>query len=90
MNLRELGCGDVSVNLRRRKIRVPEHGLDEPDVGAVFQHVGGAGMAEEVTGARRLDSSALDVSANEVAQTVFHEGFTEVRHEQGARSKRLY
>jgi hypothetical protein len=38
----------VGVELGRAKIRVAEHLLDAPEIGAPFQQVRGEGMAEEV------------------------------------------
>jgi hypothetical protein len=40
-----------------------EHLLDEPDVGAVFQHQRGHGVAEQVTGSGLADLRWGDIAA---------------------------
>jgi len=47
MHLTQLGNRDVGVNLRRVQARMTKQLLDHPQVGAVVQEVGGAGVAEE-------------------------------------------
>ena len=39
---------DVRVHLRRRNIGVPEHFLNDPQVGAIAKQVGREAMAEKV------------------------------------------
>src|SRR5262245_2315846 len=55
---------DVRVNLRRRKIRVPEHRLDSAQVGAVLEQVRGERMPKDVRAERarqpRLPSVRLE------------------------------
>lgn len=48
MDFFKLLVGDVGIDLRRSDGRMPQHGLDAPDVGAVAQKVGGEAVAESV------------------------------------------
>jgi len=54
---------DVGVYLRRAYVRVAEHGLDSPQVGAVVQQVGGKGVAQDVG----ADLGGLDASLQRVS-----------------------
>ena len=56
-----------------------EHDLDKPDVGAVFQHVGGAGVAEQVAGAGLVSAGGVQVARREVEDALFtHPALAEV------------
>jgi hypothetical protein len=72
----------VSIDLRRAEVGVPEHGLYEPDVSAVFQHMRGARMAECVAGAVCPYSCPVQVSFHKVAQTVLLERLAIVCEEE--------
>lgn len=50
----ELHDRDPRVDLCRREILVTEQRLDVPDVGSVLEHVGCAGMPEQVTSGIRM------------------------------------
>src|SRR5687768_10943100 len=47
---------DVSVNLRRRDVRMAEHQLDAAEIGAVLQEMGGKRVPEHVRRDVRADS----------------------------------
>ncbi len=64
----ELGETDLGVDLCGSQLLMAEHGLDEPDVGAVLQHVGGAGVAEQVTGAGLGDAGRVQVAFDQIAK----------------------
>ena len=55
MDLLELGDGDVGVALGGGQAGMAEQGLDVTDIGAAVEHVGGAGMAQQMGGARLGD-----------------------------------
>ena len=46
----ELADRDMSIALDGRELGVSQHSLDEADLGAILEHQGGHGVAEEVTG----------------------------------------
>ena len=50
MDVEELVDGDLGVEGGGVEFGVAEELLNEADVGSVFEHVGGAGVAEKVTG----------------------------------------
>ena len=54
----QTGRIDVGIYFRRADVLVPQHGLDNTQVGTVFQQVGGKGVAERV-GADNLPDSRL-------------------------------
>jgi len=51
VDLLEFADGDLGVNLGGGEFGVAEQLLDEADVGPVFVHERGAGVAQEMTGA---------------------------------------
>jgi hypothetical protein len=46
----ELADGHAGIDLGRGEVVVAQQSLDEANIGAVLQHVSGAGVAEEVAG----------------------------------------
>lgn len=40
----------MSVNLRRADVRMPQHLLNDPQIGAVFQQMAGKGMGAKYAG----------------------------------------
>src|SRR5690348_12983778 len=84
VNLLELRDRDLGVNLGGRELRVPEHRLNEPDVGPVLQHVRRAGVPEEVTGTRRGDARVGDVAFHHVPEPMLLEALAEVGEEERA------
>jgi len=63
----ELLDGDLGIDLGRVQALMAEHLLDVADVGAVFQHFGGHGVAEEMTGARLLNAGFFGVGTDDSA-----------------------
>ena len=59
VDLLQFADGDVGVALGGGQRGVAEHGLDEEDVGAVVEHVGGAGMAEQMARSGLVDARDL-------------------------------
>ncbi len=68
VDLLQLAERDLRVDLRRRKVRVPQDHLDVTDVRAVLQHVRGARVAEQMAGAGMRDASVLEMTFDEIAQ----------------------
>lgn len=68
VNRPQLVDGDMGVDLGRRQVRVPEHGLDETDVRSVVQHMRRASVPEDVASAGKTDP--CNVAADPVAQPV--------------------
>jgi len=52
--------GDLGVELGGFQTAMAQQGLDDPDVGAALEHVGGAGVAEQVAGAGFFDLGLLE------------------------------
>ena len=59
MNSPQLTDGHLGVYLGCLEPGVAEHLLDEADVGAVFEHVRGAGVPEEMAGPDPLPSGSV-------------------------------
>ena len=66
----ELGDGEAGVYLGGLDVLVAEHFLQISQMGAVFQHVGGAGMPEGVRADFLLDAGFLHVFADDVVNRV--------------------
>ena len=75
---------DLRVNLGRLELRVSEHLLDEPDVGAAFKHQRRAGVAEQMAGPGLADLALVDVVADKLGQAVRLEGLPSVGQENRA------
>lgn len=60
MDLLQLADGDVRVDLRGLQVGVAEHGLNEADVGAAFEHESRHNLAEEAAG--------LEITTDELLQ----------------------
>ena len=76
--------GDLGVDLGRREFGMAEQLLDKADVGATFQHEGGAGVAEQVAGAAFADLGGVDVIADELSEPVGREQLEQVGQKQRA------
>lgn len=83
VDLLEAFDGEVGVEFGGFELLVAEELLDGAEIGPVVEEVGGAGMAEEVTGAFLFGLGALDVFADEVAQSIGVEGLTSGVEEEG-------
>jgi len=63
----ELLNRDLGVNLGGVEVLMAQQRLDKADIRAVIEHVGGAGVAQQVTRAGRVNAglfeSALDLGA---------------------------
>ena len=57
--------------------------MDEPDVGSAFEHVGGAGVAEQVTTAGALESGFFECGGDLAAEDVGVECAAVTGQEQG-------
>ena len=80
----ELADGHVGVDLGGGEEGVAQHLLNEAEVGSVFQHEGGAGVAEEVATPNRSQARAPDVLADQGAQAVDGKGLAAAAHKEGA------
>jgi hypothetical protein len=63
---------------------MPEHRLDEPDVGPVLQHHRSHGMPEPMAGTTLADPGRVDGLADHLRQPVGGERFAKGGEEQGA------
>ncbi len=79
----ELEDGDVGVDGGGFEAGVAEQLLDVADVGPVFEHVRGAGVAEEVAGPDGLDPGAVEDAPHPVANMVGAEAFAVAGDEEG-------
>ena len=66
----ELFDAHFGVNLRGFELSMPKQLLDETDVGASFEHVRGAGVAEEVATATTPQLGRFDVFGHHAAEDV--------------------
>lgn len=57
---------DLGIDLRGGQLGVAEHGLDEPDVGSVFQHQRRHAMPEQMARAALAEVGSGDVIAHEL------------------------
>ncbi len=64
MNALKLFNADFGIDLGGGQIGMAKQLLDEPDIGTVFEHVGGATMAEHVA-ASGFDAGLADVSGDQ-------------------------
>ena len=62
VNFFEFSDTDAGVDLSGVESGVSELLLDETDIGAIFEHEGGAGVSEEVAAALFIDIDGLDDS----------------------------
>ena len=67
MNFAQLDDGYVGVNLGGVEAGVSVELLNEPDVGTVFEQVGGAGVTEEMTASGAADVGFFDGAPDPVA-----------------------
>jgi hypothetical protein len=66
MDFAKLHDGYIGVDLRGVEPGVSEQLLDEADVGPVFEHVGGAGVAQQMAGTGAADAGRLDDAATQL------------------------
>ena len=83
MNSPQLTDGHLGVYLGCLEPGVAEHLLDEADVGAVFQHVRGAGVPEEVAGTGLLHAGGIELAAHPVADVLRTEALAVAGDEEG-------
>ena len=74
---------DVGVDLRGLHPLVAEHFLDVADVRAAAVHVGGAGVAEQMAGARLFDAAALEQPFDRVPEVGRCDAGTVAAEEEG-------
>ena len=82
VDLLELGDGDVGVALGAGEAGVAEKGLDVAHVGAAVEHVGGAGVAQQVGGPRLVDTGARLGPAHRVGDPLGRDRLAPVGDEQ--------
>ena len=80
----ELFDADLGVDGGGFELFVAEELLDEPDVGPAFQHVGGAGGANQMAASGAADVGLLDPFADHAAEHVGVERGAVAGEEQGA------
>ena len=83
MNLLQLLDADLGVDGGGVELLVTEELLDEGDVGPVFQHVRGAGMAEDVAAALALQARLLEPCRDHPAEDIGIECVAVARQKQG-------
>lgn len=74
---------NLGVHLRRLQLRVSKQLLDDAHVGPVFEHVRGAGVAQQVAVARPAWVGFFDVLLDEVAEAVGAKPASVAGDEQG-------
>ena len=82
MDFPELHDGDVGVDLGGVEPGMAEQLLDEADVGPVLQHVGRAGVAEQVAGAGAPDGGGVNGASHPVADKAAGEALAVAAEEQ--------
>ena len=82
MNFEELVDGNLGVEGCGVEFGVAEELLNEADIGSVFEHVGGAGVTEEMTGTALRDG-LVDEFGDETAEGIGIEGLAEGGEEEG-------
>lgn len=73
---------DLRIDLRGGELGVAEHGLNHANVGSVFQHQGGHGVAEQVTAAVFADVGAVDGVAHQLRQSIGCKGLAQMGEKQ--------
>ena len=73
---------DVRVDLGRLQVRVSQHLLDEADVGAAFEHVRRAGVAQQVRGAGLVHAGEAQVALDLVGHLLRLDRLAVVAQEQ--------
>ncbi len=66
--------GHLGVYLGGFEAGVAQHLLDEADIGSAFEHQGGHGVAEEVTGTLPVDTRLSDIIAHQGADVLKVQG----------------
>ena len=59
-----------------------EQGLDDANIGAALEHVGGTGMTEQVTGAGTVDARFLQEALDPCREGAPAKAFTLIAEEQ--------
>ena len=80
----ELLDAHLGVNGGGFELLVAEELLDEPDVSPAFEHVGGAGGANQMAAAGAADVGLLEPFADHAAEHVGIEGLAVAGEEEGA------
>ena len=75
VDLLELPNRDVRVHLRCFQFGMPEHRLDETDIGAAFEHQCGHRVTPQVAGSAFGDAGGLDIAADQLGQIIESERF---------------
>ena len=84
MNFLERPDTDLGVNLRGVQADMPEHGLDETNIGTVLQHQRGHGVAEQMATATLTNVGFFDVFTHQLRQAVGAESFALLGQKQRA------
>ena len=84
MDFEELVDGDLGVEGGGVEFGVAEELLNEADIGSVFEHVSGAGVAEEMTGTAPRNG-LVDELGDETTEGIGVEGLAEGGEEEGLR-----
>lgn len=79
----ELLDAHLGVNGSGFELFVAEELLDEADVGSAFEHVGGAGVADEVAASRAVDLGFFDELGDHAAEDVGVEWLAVAGEEEG-------
>src|SRR5574341_270768 len=61
----ESGAGDMSVDLRRRNVGMPEHRLHGAQVGAAFEQMGREGVAQRMRADFLINPRGQGIAANQ-------------------------
>ncbi len=78
MDLFQFADRDLGIDLGGAEFGVAELLLDEAGIGSVFQHEGGAGVAQEMAAALLAEIGGFDVFPHQLGEAVGGEGFEEV------------
>lgn len=84
VDLAQVVDADLGVNLGRVEPGVSEQLLDAAQVRAVFHHVRGAAVPQQVAGALLLDPGGLERLAHPVAEIVRVEAFAVAAEKEGS------
>lgn len=73
---------DLRVDLRARQLRVPQHGLDVPDIGAALEHQCRHRVPQQVAGTAAVREGLFHITADHRAQPGEIEGLAFARQKQ--------
>ena len=83
INFFQVRDGDFSVDAGGVESRVAEELLDDPDICAVFVHVGGAAVAEEMAASGLFDADLFDGFGNPITQVAGADSLAVTGQEEG-------